>query len=550
MKRIVLIMTICLGLISSSCSDWLDILPNNEQVTDKYWKSKEDVEAVLASGYYYMRTAVPVMLRWGELRGGTLYTMSSRAGLFGGDEVRLQNFDILPNNKAVRYNTFYKIINIANSVLYYAEDVRATDETYSEAAWKAHLTEAYFMRAFSYFMLVRNYRDVPLVLNAYVNDDVAYSIAKSDEKTILNQIKEDIKSALETKAAKETYEEEWQTKGRATKWALYALMADVCLWNEDYTECIQYCNYLLDANSRFRPVFMSDPTKWAEIFYPGLSNESILELYCNNNLGQLNNQEYNQKDELKTSGEGQFGMFLLGMNSPLSFTETAVMKWTEETQNVFENPEYLNMTLERAGRSLLATYAYSTLTTVDAGKQTYQTQGNSYFLYKYWIGEQANYASSNTRLRDSNFILYRMAEIILMKAEALVMSGTVGSEEWSAAIDLINQVHTRAMLPPLELVSAETDEFTLLQTILDEREMEFAGEGKRWYDLLRLAKKDNWSNTNYKEFVVATILERNNTQADQWIQSVLRSNDAFYLPLPQDDIDNNPLLEQNPYYAN
>ena len=39
----------------TSCNDWLDILPNNEQVTDDYWKSKEDVEAVIASGYYYLR---------------------------------------------------------------------------------------------------------------------------------------------------------------------------------------------------------------------------------------------------------------------------------------------------------------------------------------------------------------------------------------------------------------------------------------------------------------------------------------------------------------
>ena len=39
-------------LLNSSCSDWLDLLPKNEQVTDAYWKSKEDVEAVIASGYY------------------------------------------------------------------------------------------------------------------------------------------------------------------------------------------------------------------------------------------------------------------------------------------------------------------------------------------------------------------------------------------------------------------------------------------------------------------------------------------------------------------
>ena len=64
-------------LLLSSCSDWLDILPNNEQVTDNYWKSKEDVEAVIASGYYYMREAVPTFISWGEVRGGTIFSILS-----------------------------------------------------------------------------------------------------------------------------------------------------------------------------------------------------------------------------------------------------------------------------------------------------------------------------------------------------------------------------------------------------------------------------------------------------------------------------------------
>ena len=54
-------------LLNSSCSDWLDLLPKNEQVTDAYWKSKEDVEAVIASGYYYMRSSCQSLLKWGEL---------------------------------------------------------------------------------------------------------------------------------------------------------------------------------------------------------------------------------------------------------------------------------------------------------------------------------------------------------------------------------------------------------------------------------------------------------------------------------------------------
>jgi hypothetical protein len=50
-KNILSILTLAVTLtFTTSCNDWLDVLPNNEQVTDDYWKSKEDVEAVIASG--------------------------------------------------------------------------------------------------------------------------------------------------------------------------------------------------------------------------------------------------------------------------------------------------------------------------------------------------------------------------------------------------------------------------------------------------------------------------------------------------------------------
>jgi hypothetical protein len=76
----------------TSCNDWLDVLPNNEQVTDSYWQSKEDVEAVIASGYYYLRQSVPTLIKWGELRGGAIYTSNN-------SESRLQDFNMTPRRR-------------------------------------------------------------------------------------------------------------------------------------------------------------------------------------------------------------------------------------------------------------------------------------------------------------------------------------------------------------------------------------------------------------------------------------------------------------------
>ena len=122
-----------------------------------------------------------------------------------------------------------------------------------------------------------------------MTDEYAVDIPKSSEETIIAQIKLDIENALSTGAAKEMYDDEdWtgMSKGRVTVWALYALMADVCLWSEDYDGCVRYADMLINSTSAFRPAFVEDPEQWYNIFFPGNSNGSIFEL----NFDQSRNQ--------------------------------------------------------------------------------------------------------------------------------------------------------------------------------------------------------------------------------------------------------------------
>lgn len=513
MKRKIYGILVLLGFFAlTSCNDWLNILPDNEQVTDNYWKSKEDVESVLASGYYYMRNSVPEMIRWGELRGGTLYSNNS-------SDTPLQNFNLIATSAICNYSNIYKIINMANSVLKYAPFVRFEDDTYNEAVMKSHLVEAYFMRAYCYFLLVRNYRDVPLVLKAYVNDEASYELAKSGETEIIAQIKKDITDALATNAAKEKYEEEWQTKGRATIWALYALMADVCLWNEDYDECIVYSNFILDATVSFRPVFIKNPLNWFDIFYPGNSNESIFEL-------NWDNQTYGQNNNFG-------GYFTTEMASRLKYTDVAIEKFKNETKEV----KAFEPTLDgRLGRTLLSSYVHSGAVIGDFANAA------QFFVWKY-KGTDVPDRDNVRTAEDANFIIYRVSEVMLMKAEALILKG---EGTWSAALGIINQIRERSSLPALEIETSETDELDLLERVLYEREMEFSAEGKRWYDLLRFGKLKNYK---YKEQFINIVVESNQTTNKQWIRSVMISNDAHYMPLPQSEIMTNPLLVQNPYYA-
>ena len=147
-------------------------------------------------------------------------------------------------------------------------------------------------------------------------------------------------------------------------------------------------------------------------------------------------------------------------------------------------------------------------------------------------------------LKQENDVPKRMTEL----ADAIETAKRIKKDAEERYESLMNQIRERAMLPDLELAADQTDELSLLQALLNEREMEFLGEGKRWYDLLRFARKSNYS--KYKDLFVEEVLEGNVTNKDQWIRSVLQSNDALYMPIPQSEIDVNPLLKQNPYYTN
>ncbi len=504
-------------LFASSCNDYLDVLPNNEQITAKFWQSKEDVEAVVMSGYKYMRDCVPNFITWGELRGGTFYSISS-------SDSKLQDFNLTPSHSLVKYENLYKVINAANSVLKYAPGVSNIDDTYYESMMKSHLCEAYFMRAYCNLILVKNYQSVPLVVEPYVDDNAEFSIAKSSEAEIVAQIKDDVLTALATGAAKGTYEVDWETKGRVTKWALYALMADVCLWSEDYETCKEYCDKILTATDSFRPVFMASTNQWYDMFCFGNSNESIFELNWDYNLAMESNNFAKYWTQTATS--------------PLQFTNIATAKLREETMEVTGG---VAVTEGRVGRMILSTY-------VTEGGGSYQT-ANRYYMWKYHGTEIQDPTGGKRVHNDANFIIYRVSDIILTKALAETMTGNIAE-----AFKLDNRVRVRAGLSNYAGLAdddlaavANIGEQEMLEEIIAQREMEFIGEGKRWYDLLWFGRI---AGNRYKDAFIDAVIDGNMTTNPSWIRSVLSNQNAWYLPLPEGDIQSNDLLVQNPYYAN
>ncbi len=519
-----------------SCSDYLEVTPENSQVADDYWRSEADVENMLFGGYFYLRSSVEsYLIPWGETRAGIVYNHRSNNVL--------QRWQMVSTNSLCNWTVFYQIINVANTVLERAAVAQANDDTYSEASLKSHYSEAYFLRALAYFYLVRNFRDVPMPLTAYSDDNVEVNLPQTLEADVISQIKTDLYAALATGASKESYETNWETKGRATRWAIYALLADVCLWNDDYEECIQYCNGILNSNSIKAPAFLSSPTRnsFMSIFNPGNSNESIFELQWNYEEDQTNNLPTLFYDDVAV---GTYAV-----------SEAAATEFISEYQAI--TGDYGDGDISSGMNESARTYYANFVPNNSAGTG---------FVWKY-VGSTSKTTRRPAANYDPNFIIYRVADVILMKAEALlcVDGNEPTSEHKLEAVTLINKIRERAgwsaenniagdfyndpdmredALDEMDIYSQEE----LLEAVLNERKMEFLGEGKIWYDFLRMGRRNN---NQYKQTLLCDQViqyTRSGSASSSWLRSVLNSDNALFLPVNASDLERNPNLVQNPYY--
>ncbi len=516
LKTIILAATATLTF--TACNDYLDVIPEDMRPTESMWHSKSDVESALFAGYYNLRSTITThLIPLGELRAGCVKSRS------GSD---LDKFDIKSTTKTVTdWKAFYKIIADANGVIANAAKAKGNDATYTQQELNSHLTEAYFLRALSYFYIVRNWRDAPLVLVPVESDDNEIYYPQSKEEEIITQIKKDLSAAIELGAAKEEFDTTWETKGRATVWALYALMADVCLWSQDFDGAIKYADMILESNSPYAPRLIETASHagWFAMFNPGNSQESIFELQYSSI--KLDGTSY-QTNDLPT-------LFCRDNTTKYKLSTALTNKFNIDAQDIMLR---FNSVQDMYGRTKYGSY-YAAENSSDG------------YVWKY-LGGTTISEPRTTEFYDPNFIIYRVAEVMLIKAEALVMREMGANyEDNGKALELVNTIRKRTNLLDLN-IGPTSGLVDLLNAIIDERIMEFVAEGKAWYDLLRVGRyKDATGGVNFvNDFFINNVITYNETAGSNRIKSTLLDENAWYLPVNEDEITRNKALVQNPYY--
>ena len=171
--------------------------------------------------------------------------------------------------------------------------------------------------------------------------------------------------------------------------------------------------------------------------------------------------------------------------------------------------------------------------------------GDKYYVFKYAGAlrqeNSAGYSSYIYRNTTANWIVYRLSEIILMKAEALIQL----ENNNELALELINTTYLRSN-PDLLGEGLKIEDYNskkeLENLLYRERQRELMFEGKRWFALMRLARR-----ANTPEPLLSYVLKKYTGTASAQA-SKMSVMDALYLPVHSDELKANSALEQNTYY--
>lgn len=524
---------LCATVTLTSCNDFLGTVPLNEIVLENFWENEEEVNSVVMSCYSRMAQGdfLTRLILWGELRSDNVVAGNITGDIPYVNNEQLKdmlNGNILPNHYIADWSSFYSVINRCNTVLHYAPDVLERDPDFKTSELNYIKAEMLTLRALCYFYLVRSFRDIPFVTEPTIDDSKDFKVAASSPDDVLNHLVDDLLEA-EVYALKEFPQSSSiysYTKARVTKQTVWALLADIYLWMERYDECAIYCEKVIEAK-----IAEADEDRMNYKDYPLIGNvkssSSNVHQAYNSIFGTGNSFEsifempfgYNYEDK-RDALRSYYGAWDVSIGAMAAATHIAAN--TKEGNSVFGSKDI---------RAI----------------ESFDINGTGIFaLHKYvWSNITSDGGHSYSRAKYPNWIFYRLTDVMLMEAEALVeRNDSVNGEptDLRKSFELASAVYHRSNMDGEALkFSQYGTQDALRDFVLAERQRELLFEGKRWFDLVRKARREG---NNGAMLDLATRKYTNpGSVKSKWIKP-----DMLYLPIHEDELKVNTALVQNPEY--
>lgn len=491
---------ILLGAMSvafSSCNDFLDKNPYDK--VDPQETVTDEVAVAMTNACY-------LTLQSSNMYNQRIWTLdivagNSVVGAGGGDDgletVQASNFTTMSDNGMALYMWRSPWVGIGH-----CNDAIAAIENNGDLSQEIHdrsLGEALFLRAHYYYVLARLYGGLPLRDKPFnPGDDSAIARASLDDtyKFIIS----DVTRAIELLPAKTEYDA--MNVGRASKDAALYMLADIYLTLAPanptlYSDVVNLCDEITALG------YNLNACPYADNFNAIVDNgpESIFEV------------QYSGSTEFDFWGNTPQASWLSTFMGPRNSNLVAgSYGWNLPTEEFMSQYEEGDLRKD-------VTVFYEGCPSFDGTEYRSSWSNTGYNVRKFLVPKSI---SPDYNTSPANFVVYRYAGVLLMQAEALNELG-----QTSQAAAPLNIVRARAGLAG---VSTTLSKDQMREKIIHERRMELAFEGHRWFDMIRI---------------------QNGDYALRFLHSIGKTNatrERLLFPIPQTEMDSNPLMTQNPGY--
>ncbi|MFD1631800.1 RagB/SusD family nutrient uptake outer membrane protein [Pseudopedobacter beijingensis] len=495
MKKISnIFLSVCL-LICCSCESVLDKEPITGYSYQNFWNEPAQASAALNGAYFRLQTTLNTeFITYGEARADNLDVKLYNAGTYA-----LANNTLNADYAYTDWGNFYRVIGQVNLIIKNVQEMKAKGlYVNKDAEYNRILGQALGLRALCYLWMVKVWGNVPLVTDPveYDGDINAFKRTRTDTLQVYNQISTDLLRAQPLLPA--SYTDNRKTRATLTKGAIDAMLTDYYMWRNKLDSALITSNRILSNTTQYKLAnlydssidFFSKPhvdidnTEYAKMFIEGFSAESIFEIAFS---------------------------YAEGTNSGLA-------------------------SLFGGGSAVVFYYVHPAFVSIFSStdlrlRNNFKSESQIFKMFPKGTFDRA-------KENDKNVILYRLADIILLRAEALVLKGDLNGawtllkrvrERVFGVASATNTSNNNLTGPTGSTTESNFKAMTIAdahEVILEERRKELCFEGKRWFDLVRTGK------------------------AISKMESIngLKSQENILFPINLNIIRQNPLIEQNEYY--
>ncbi|HEX5651831.1 MAG TPA: RagB/SusD family nutrient uptake outer membrane protein [Chitinophagaceae bacterium] len=466
-KFAVIVVTI-MGLIAGlGCKKFLEEKPISSLSPENFWKSETDATSWMAGIYNSLQTTLSTnFYDWGEVRSDNV-----RVGGTGNAQLTMITNTLSANdadiNGITRWTNLYTTISLCNYGIKYLPEMISKNIEGKASTYQEYLGQCYGLRALLYFYGLRVWGRMPIHTDPIQSLSQPIELPRSSIADLKQLIQSDITKSLETVG---TVTSDKTKKYYIKKAAVYAMKTDVHMWFQEYDEALAASDLFMTTAASGGAAWINGITAWKSIFTdPVNSPETVFNLFWS-----------------AAERGGAVGVCQkVGSSSNTNQYEVTTALWLEFRNRV---DPVTNARLDGRYWALWDTIAYFDEATYDAAV----VQLGKYSPWKTVPG--AGFTLQGNSDCDAKIPIYRYADIMLLRAEALTHKG-----RYQEALDIVNKVRSRVGYT----VQARLTDYTgdimtgIERTILKERQLELVGEGKRWFDLCRIGKIYDFTNNGY-----------------------------------------------------